>query len=163
MKINVKSFIIRLMYISVFILSTSCAKDGEVEGPKFENYFNLGLDYYTVNTNNIFWNQNLKALNVRSNQGAIIVITFNDKPVVSNKYNVVRPDDLSKNPLNCYITIITEGAGLEYWTSSGVIGSLFELQVAEQRIAVDFANVELITLRNGTAVKDVSNGKFFSR
>lgn len=145
-------------------LFQSCAKDDSaVKGPDFENYFNLGQEYYTVNTNNVFWNANIQSLNVRSNQGAIIVIGFNAKPKISQKYTVVRPDDLALSPSNCSVTLVTPEGNLEYFTSTGASGSFFDVQVNNGRIGIDYANVELATLRKGVFTKEVSNGKFFSR
>lgn len=152
-----------VLFASILLLS-SCAKDDSTtNGPDFENYFNLGLEYYTVNTSNVFWNANIQSLNVRSNQGAILVIGFNTKPKTSGKYTVVRPDDLAESPDNCTVTLITPEGNLEYFTSTGVSGSIFDVQVDNGRIGVDYANVELATLRNGVFTKEISNGKFYSR
>jgi hypothetical protein len=162
---TIKPWTYLLFVLTIFPMSfSSCVKDDSSEnGPDFENYFNLGLEYYTVNNSNVFWNANIQSLNVRSNQGAIIVLGFNSKPKVSQKYTVVRPDDLSKSPNNCSVTLITPDSNLEYFTSTGATGSVFNVQVENERIGVDYANVELATLRNGALTKETSNGKFYSR
>jgi hypothetical protein len=152
-----------LLGLLIILGITSCSKDKENFGPTFENYFSLGLDYYTVNTSNIFWNEELKALNVRSNQGAVILISFNAKPSKNKNYKVVRPDDLDKAPDNCSVTIIGPESNLTYWTSTSADGGIFDLQVKGKRIGVDYANVEMATLDKGNLVKQVSNGKFYSR
>lgn len=144
-------------------LLTSCSK-GDVESISLENYFSVGGEIYTTNPNKTSWNERDNTLQILSNQGKILLLKFNSKPTASRGYFVVAERNLSLAENNVSIIVLKDGlTPIPEYLSSGTPGYFMKVSVIEGRILVDFANVELLYLYNGTILKTISNGKFFTK
>lgn len=148
--------------LSLFLM-TSCVKDNS-ESFVLENYFSVGGEIYTTNPNKTSWNEQDKTLQILSNQGKILLLKFNSKPTTSKGYFVVTERDLSLSDNNVSIVVIKDGfTPIPEYISSGAPGYIMKISVIEGRILIDFANVELLYIYNGSVLKTISNGKFFTK
>ena len=67
----------------VFTVLVSCTPDNS-NVPKMENYFSVGTDYYKVIQR--FWNPEINSVVSTSKEGAIMVISFSEKPDSNRRY-----------------------------------------------------------------------------
>lgn len=72
----------KILFI-LFMTLIACTPDNS-NAPKLENYFSLSTDYYQVIQR--FWNSEINSIVANSKEGAIMVISFSEKPDSNKRY-----------------------------------------------------------------------------
>ena len=144
-----------VFFASIFL--SACKSDEEVKDTSFDSSFTYDGKLYNINTSEIFWKEEFSAITAMSYQGTAIILAFNEKPSATQRYNIVKPADLSLDPNNCAITLITKK--LETIASTGAKGSIMDVEIKDDRIYFVISYVEMV---DRLGVKKSLNASFNS-